>query len=787
MKYCHKKRLVFYIFLLMTIAVLAGCGRNAKDASEEESVSMESPAQTIDWDTCQMTEPQKVEDGPKWYLTEYHDDWITPPDRDYDWTYSMDTAAPDGDICSRLQYSTGNAADGNYRAWNYLDYFDAQTGQSFHTSFDPDGWELPEGSLLLDMDMAGEQQVVFLFRGYEKAGSPLSYCTLVFYHLKEGLLKTLDLLPALTEAGITKEAELILDSTKKNILCDPNGCCYLIWDDRLVVVDDEGRLQCCMGQEEDTPPAYLCKSSTGFPIFTTENKSDHSNSYWAFDFAAGEMRSLGETTKVTLKYGCMDASGNLYYLGGDNIVRWNILTGKRDNIFDCKANNICSNAIARKVMTIRENGDLVIMDSATEKQNIYVLSPVPPENARTLTLVSTSNENQMPQAAAVLFSMKNPGVKIEFSGLEASGIGSRDEAQAYADNLLNRIVAGDAPDMFIVSPENMQILYEKGALADLTGIIPSQTQEQVFDCIWNAGTIDGKLMGLTTSLSASGILVSDELWSQNTWTLEDILALAEAEPKDTLKGLIPLSGYRPLASDVLDWLALQNIDPALVDRESGTCHFDSEVFRRLLEYCKNTPVPASNPDSQDPAPARAVRDGEYLAYAREVYGFPDFSYQMSLFPENYHWVGIPTRGESGNLVQTGFFLVVSKDTENMDLIKEFLPFLYDSDLQRQFPGNCLRRDVLRERVFVSEMDSSVNFSIGDGNYLTLDGKPDGTSYVEDYIAFLDNCVPRPPRDNTIADIVLEEAEAYFAGDKDMDTVIDIIQSRVQLYLNENKS
>ena len=55
--------------------------------------------------------------------------------------------------------------------------------------------------------------------------------------------------------------------------------------------------------------------------------------------------------------------------------------------------------------------------------------------------------------------------------------------------------------------------------------------------------------------------------------------------------------------------------------------------------------------------------------------------------------------------------------------------------------------------------------------------------MEDYIAVPDSCVPRPSRDITIANIVLEEVEPYFAGVKNMDTVIDIIQNRVQLYLD----
>ena len=38
----------------------------------------------------------------------------------------------------------------------------------------------------------------------------------------------------------------------------------------------------------------------------------------------------------------------------------------------------------------------------------------------------------------------------------------------------------------------------------------------------------------------------------------------------------------------------------------------------------------------------------------------------------------------------------------------------------------------------------------------------------------------------ILGIIDEETEAYFVGQKDLDSVTDVIQNRVQLYLQENK-
>lgn len=39
-------------------------------------------------------------------------------------------------------------------------------------------------------------------------------------------------------------------------------------------------------------------------------------------------------------------------------------------------------------------------------------------------------------------------------------------------------------------------------------------------------------------------------------------------------------------------------------------------------------------------------------------------------------------------------------------------------------------------------------------------------------------------DNSITEIVLEEAQAYFAGDKSIEVVTDAIQKRVMIYVNE---
>ena len=53
------------------------------------------------------------------------------------------------------------------------------------------------------------------------------------------------------------------------------------------------------------------------------------------------------------------------------------------------------------------------------------------------------------------------------------------------------------------------------------------------------------------------------------------------------------------------------------------------------------------------------------------------------------------------------------------------------------------------------------------------------------MALLESAVPAYSFDNEIFKIIEEEAEGYFQGQKTVDDVAGIIQSRVQIYVNEN--
>ena len=115
---------------------------------------------------------------------------------------------------------------------------------------------------------------------------------------------------------------------------------------------------------------------------------------------------------------------------------------------------------------------------------------------------------------------------------------------------------------------------------------------------------------------------------------------------------------------------------------------------------------------------------------------------------------------------------------------DFLLCLVNEENQVNYTTEWVNRDVLREHV----KDQSGNkegpyFQINRYKYLPLDGRDDGTSYLDEYMQLMDQGEPLSVQ-YYIRDMVMEEAMAYFAGEKTEKDVAKIIQNRVQNYLNE---
>lgn len=146
-----------------------------------------------------------------------------------------------------------------------------------------------------------------------------------------------------------------------------------------------------------------------------------------------------------------------------------------------------------------------------------------------------------------------------------------------------------------------------------------------------------------------------------------------------------------------------------------------------------------------------------------------------------HPVGFPSEKGSESYISSDNYLVVNADTSNLEAVKDCIAYLYSYDSQMQ--SSTVRRDVANDQIVYDPILGQVVMKIK-GSQMVPDESPDGSSYKEEYLDFLESLEPKPYCPQAIKDIVQEESSQFFDGDRSAQETAEVIQRRVQLYLDE---
>ena len=124
--------------------------------------------------------------------------------------------------------------------------------------------------------------------------------------------------------------------------------------------------------------------------------------------------------------------------------------------------------------------------------------------------------------------------------------------------------------------------------------------------------------------------------------------------------------------------------------------------------------------------------------------------------------------------------------DKLEIIREMICYLLSKKCQLKLHQNIsVIEGMVDINVWYSEPDDQYYWWDGTDDWRYLKQKEDGTTYTEEYKELLHKAIPYREY-CPIYDIVQEEAGAFFAGQKDALAVTRLIDSRVQLYLDENK-
>lgn len=361
------------------------------------------------------------------------------------------------------------------------------------------------------------------------------------------------------------------------------------------------------------------------------------------------------------------------------------------------------------------------------------------------------------------------------------------------------LTSGSCPDIISLSQLDFTQYANKGIMEDLypymeqSGIKKADYVENVLE----AYEIDGKLYGVMPSFYLSSTAVKKSLVGDKTgWTLDEMLDLVEeVKPQYVMS-------YDSKES-MLYYCIYQNIDE-FIDWESGACHFDGEQFIRALEFASQFPSQEDVNYEDREGISSLLHDNKLLLMQTSISSVQEYQMMKGMFGEDITYIGSPSSDRKGNVIQpAGGSLAMSSKSKYKDGVWEFMKTLLEAEYQDGLVneyggfGFPVRKESL-EKQFAIDMTPEY-YEDENGNQVerpkTTWGYDDFTVEImaatQEEIDEIKAIIASAEKvsentDQQIINIITEETEPFFKGQKSAADVAGVIQNRVQIYVNENK-
>ncbi len=409
------------------------------------------------------------------------------------------------------------------------------------------------------------------------------------------------------------------------------------------------------------------------------------------------------------------------------------------------------------------------------------------------------------------FNRRNDRYRVEIIDYSLYDKG-KDGSKAGTTVLTTEILSGAMPDILCLNGLNYRQLAASGILEDLYPYIDTDStldRSDFFPNVLSALETDGKLC-----CTVSGFMVDSAIGARSvvgdgpSWTYEQFSAALASMPEGCTAFDEHVTRYDVLST----CLALDMID--YVDWSSGEVRFDSPQFIQLLEFSSTFPdeyywenAEFSGIDSLE----ERLSQGRQMLVQTNANSIDDFFYNnyASSLGDDITYIGYPTLHGTGSMLSFSGAPIfsITEGSEHKDAAWTFLRTLFTREYQsRHITILPSRLDLFEEKA--AEAATVQYLKNEDGKYeLNADGEripisrysvwdPMKNSFAEIYALseekigqireLVTGTAKAEDYDMNILDIVEEETAPFFAGQKTAAEVAKLVQSKVNLYVNEQR-
>lgn len=840
-----KTKRIFALLLaaLMIVGLFAGCSKDeTKDPGKTESngslIDQTKPAATTakyayQADYFDLTMPDGVQylnqicaAGTTLYASvgiQGEEITNTDPDTGETWSYyntrlAMLTIDPDTGVCTELSNlqlpEVPEGADGSVDCYNMIGSDDGTLWMLVNVYATQ--YELPD-----DFDPNTDSK--WNYPSTDIGGSYLMHVA-----ADGSTIASIDLSD--TNADDTEDG---MSSNLSSFAVDAAGNLYVSDYNNIYVLDAEGNVQFKLdGSQYNGSLNRLNAQQVGVMWYNYTddvNAADENGQYFVpIDL---ETKDWGEKVKLPSNVWSIfpgDDAYDFYYAYNNNIYGYAAKTDTKDKLVDWLACDVDTNNMTGFSMLSDSRVAALMQDWNTDPTTyqLIVLHRVDAseiKEKKVLTLACMYLDWNL-RSMIVEYNKTNDEYRINV--VDYSEYATDDDYNAGVTKLTTEIISGSVPDIFLTSNLPIDKYAAKGVIADLNTFMDGGnglSRDYFVPQVMGALEKDGKLYELPTSFSVQTAYALSSIASQyDTW---NVAAVQDAMTQLQEGATVFSNGWTK--NTALSNCLSRNLS-AFVDWTTGKCEFDSEAFQQLLAFCNSFPAETSDGDgaiayasSADIAvddamwdsDATRITNGKQLMSTIGMYSFDSYIWNVYAIRDKITFTGYPTEDGSGSSFELQMPMAISSVTKYPDAAWDFVCSIIkkmntidENNYYYGFPisqaaFDAEMTDIMTEQYQLDENGEQVDWD-GDGepdkairgNYETMEN---GETVYKDVYALTQEDIDQIlgvinstrsvyDYDQEILDIITDEVAAYFAGDKDVQTTANMIQSRVNLYVQEQR-
>lgn len=614
---------------------------------------------------------------------------------------------------------------------------------------------------------------------------------------------------------------------------DAAGNLYVSDYNNIYVLDAEGNVQFKLDGSQYNGSLYrLNAQQVGVMWYNYTddvNAADENGQYFVpIDL---ETKDWGEKVKLPPNVGSIfpgDDAYDFYYTYNNNIYGYAAKTDTKEKLVDWLACDVDTNNMSGYAMLSDSRVAALMQDWSTDPTTyqLIVLHRVDAseiKEKKVLTLACMYLDWNL-RSMIVEYNKTNDEYRINV--VDYSEYATDDDYNAGVTKLTTEIISGSVPDIFLTSNLPIDKYAAKGVIADLNTFMDGGSglsRDYFVPQVMSALEKDGKLYELPTSFSVQTAYALSSIASQyDTW---NVAAVQDAMTQLQEGATVFSNGWTK--NTALSNCLSRNLS-AFVDWTTGKCEFDSEAFQQLLAFCNSFPAETSDGDgaiayasSADIAvddamwdsDATRITNGKQLMSTIGMYSFDSYIWNVYAIRDKITFTGYPTEDGSGSSFELQMPMAISSVTKYPDAAWDFVCSIIkkmntidENNYYYGFPisqaaFDAEMTDIMTEQYQLDENGEQVDWD-GDGepdkairgSYETMEN---GETVYKDVYALTQEDIDQIlgvinstrsvyDYDQEILDIITDEVAAYFAGDKDVQTTASMIQSRVNLYVQEQR-